>query len=121
MGEDMQFLRFTHAIEQLLSRIRTAGGVFRLIFFEASKEMFSVAFPNSDVVWAFRQAFLVHCRGTGIDHAVFPHWYSDEWRFHVKEWRPTFFLLASEVVEEKKDANEEDEESEEEESEDDEE
>mmetsp|Transcript_59948 Transcript_59948/g.97036 ORF Transcript_59948/g.97036 Transcript_59948/m.97036 type:complete len:1938 (-) Transcript_59948:58-5871(-) len=106
--EDIQFLRFTYALEQLLTSIRSCGGVFRLIFFEGTKCLFNAAFGES--VWAFRQAFLAHCQTSGIDHAVFQHWYSSEWKEHVATWRPSFFLVANNPIE-----LEEDEEAEEEE------
>mmetsp|Transcript_33055 Transcript_33055/g.51346 ORF Transcript_33055/g.51346 Transcript_33055/m.51346 type:complete len:2017 (-) Transcript_33055:221-6271(-) len=95
--EDAQFLRLTHAIEFLLHGIKSCGGSFRLVFFDSFKKVFSACF--SDSVWAFRQALLCHCRTNGIDHAVFSHWYSAEWKAHVTEWRPSFFLVANDILE----------------------
>ncbi|CAE7192690.1 ZIFL2 [Symbiodinium natans] len=92
VNEDGQFLRMTFMVEQLLSSIKSCGGVYRIIFFDAFKHVFSMQFEDS--LWAFREAFLSHCRNNGIDHAVFSHWYSPEWKEHVSTWRPSFFLLA---------------------------
>eukprot|EP00928_Gymnodinium_smaydae_P014150 TRINITY_DN15141_c0_g2_i3.p1 TRINITY_DN15141_c0_g2~~TRINITY_DN15141_c0_g2_i3.p1 ORF type:complete len:1998 (-),score=638.27 TRINITY_DN15141_c0_g2_i3:221-6076(-) len=109
--EETQFLCLTHAIEQLLHSLSTSGGVFRLIFFDCMSKLFSVAFGES--VWAFRQAFLVHCRQAGIDHRVFSSWYAPEWREHCAQWRPSFFLLADDVVELEEEEEDEDEDEEE--------
>jgi len=95
--EDAQFLRLTYAVEQLLSSIKGCGGVFRLIFFDCAKKLFAQAFPDS--VWAFRQAFLAHCKETGVDHSEFPHWYGSEFKQQVQEWRPSLFLVASDFIE----------------------
>lgn len=94
---DVQFLRLMYAIEQLLSRVKASGGVYRLIFFDVSKRLFDAAFSKS--VWAFRQAFLLHVKNIGADHAVFSDWYSPQWKSHVREWRPSFFLLGNNTVE----------------------
>eukprot|EP00929_Paragymnodinium_shiwhaense_P082526 TRINITY_DN4351_c0_g1_i1.p1 TRINITY_DN4351_c0_g1~~TRINITY_DN4351_c0_g1_i1.p1 ORF type:complete len:1954 (-),score=750.05 TRINITY_DN4351_c0_g1_i1:133-5994(-) len=95
--EDTQFLHLVYAIEQTLNGIKESGGVFRLIFFDAFKKVFAAAF--GEAVWAFREAFLLHCRTTGVDLSVFPHWYSPEWKEHVLQWRPSFFLLTNTLVE----------------------
>lgn len=94
--EEGQFLRMTFLVEQLLASMQSCGGVFRLIFFDAFKSVFEAAFDNS--LWAFREAFLNHCRANRIDHAVFPHWYSQEWKDHITTWRPSFFLLADDSL-----------------------
>jgi len=104
--EDTQFLRLTYAVEQLLSSIQNCGGVFRLIFFDCAKKLFAQAFPDS--VWAFRQAFLAHCKETGVDHSEFPHWYGSAFKEHVQEWRPSLFLVAHDFIE-LEDPDEEDE------------
>ncbi|CAJ1327590.1 unnamed protein product [Effrenium voratum] len=94
--EEGQFLRMTFLVEQLLASLQSCGGVFRLIFFDAFKDVFDVTFESS--LWAFREAFLNHCRANGMDHAVFRHWYSQEWKDHVTTWRPSFFLLANDQL-----------------------
>lgn len=111
--EDTQFLRLTYTIEQLLNSIRACEGVFRLIFFDDSKVVFGAAF--GEAVWAFRQAFLLHCQTAGIDHFVLPSWYSPQWKEHVAQWRPSFFLVSNAPVE-IEDEEEDDEEDEEQES-----
>ncbi|CAE7240126.1 unnamed protein product [Symbiodinium necroappetens] len=105
VNEDGQFLRMTFMVEQLLSSIKSCGGVYRIIFFDAFKHVFSMQFEDS--LWAFREAFLSHCRSHGIDHEVFPHWYSPEWKEHVSTWRPSLFLLADDglAVEEDEEAS----------------
>mmetsp|Transcript_45205 Transcript_45205/g.105396 ORF Transcript_45205/g.105396 Transcript_45205/m.105396 type:complete len:1912 (+) Transcript_45205:101-5836(+) len=108
VNEDSQFLRMTFMVEQLLASIQSCGGVFRLIFFDAMKHVFSLRFEDS--LWAFREAFLRHCQTIDIDHAVFPHWYSQEWRDHVATWRPSFFLLADDALAVEDDDEDEDEE-----------
>lgn len=108
--EEGQFLRMTFLVEQLLSSMQSCGGVFRLIFFDAFKPVFEASFESS--LWAFREAFLNHCRANGLDYAVFPHWYSPEWKEHIMTWRPSFFLLADDSLAslgEKDDDEEEDE------------
>jgi len=94
---DPQFLRLIYLMEQTFRNIRDSGGVFRLVFFDGMKKLFSAAFGES--VWAFREGFLLHCRTTGMDHIVFPDWYCAEYKEHVQEWSPAFFLLANDAVE----------------------
>eukprot|EP00448_Togula_jolla_P039380 CAMPEP_0170629882 /NCGR_PEP_ID=MMETSP0224-20130122/33622_1 /TAXON_ID=285029 /ORGANISM="Togula jolla, Strain CCCM 725" /LENGTH=193 /DNA_ID=CAMNT_0010957739 /DNA_START=55 /DNA_END=633 /DNA_ORIENTATION=- len=84
---ELQFLRLTQAIEVLLKNLRSSGGLFRLVFFDCMKPLFGAAFGEAS--WAFRQAFLLHCRVEKIDHVVFPHWYCTEWKEHVQQWRPS--------------------------------
>lgn len=67
--EEGQFLRMTFLFEQLLASLQSCGGVFRLIFFDAFKPVFEASFESS--LWAFREAFLNHCRANRVDHAVF--------------------------------------------------
>jgi len=110
VNEDGQFLRMTFMVEQLLSSIKSCGGVYRIIFFDAFKHVFSMQFEDS--LWAFREAFLSHCRSHGIDHEVFPHWYSPEWKEHVSTWRPSLFLLADDGLAVEEDEEEDEEEAE---------
>lgn len=94
--EEGQFLRMTFLFEQLLASLQSCGGVFRLIFFDAFKPVFEASFESS--LWAFREAFLNHCRANRVDHAVFSHWYAPEWKEHIMTWRPSFFLLADDSL-----------------------
>mmetsp|Transcript_92223 Transcript_92223/g.176876 ORF Transcript_92223/g.176876 Transcript_92223/m.176876 type:complete len:1979 (-) Transcript_92223:351-6287(-) len=108
--KDCQFLRLIFAIEQQLHAFKASDGIFRLVFFNGLKKLLTSGFGES--VWAFRQAFLMHCRTMGIDYAVFPHWYSDEYKAHVVQWRPSFTMVAHHTVniEDEDDDDEDDEE-----------
>ena len=57
-AEDVQFLHAIFAMEQVLSDIKCAGGVFRLVFFNSLRTFYQ-NYPGT--VWTLREVFLVHC------------------------------------------------------------
>jgi hypothetical protein len=86
---DCQFLHAMYAMEQVLNDIKMAGGVFRLVFFNALRTFYT---NYSDSIWALREVFLIHCQQSGLDHVVFDHWELPEWKDYLITWRPSFLL-----------------------------
>ena len=57
-------LNFRHAARrEVLSDIKLAGGVFRLVFFNALRTFYS---NYSDSIWVLREVFLIHCQQSGL-------------------------------------------------------
>ncbi|CAD7960043.1 unnamed protein product [Amoebophrya sp. A120] len=97
-----QTLPAIHALEKVLGHIRDAGGrTMRLIFFDCYEQIFHklAGSGSAESFWLLRQAFFLHCMNhSKLDVARFKSWYDQDFITHVKEWRPSFFLLSDEFL-----------------------
>ena len=91
--EHQQTLSAIEQIERKLNAIKECGGNFRIVFFECFKWMFldKIVEPS---FWILRQCFVMHCARHGIDYVIFNHWYGQDYKKYLREWRPSFMLLA---------------------------
>lgn len=93
---DFQILSVFYLVEKHLNDLRSAGGLFRVVFFDSLENFMCQFGPQA---WLLRQALITQLRNIDMDVEVFPCFASDAFRSHIISWQPSFVLVSDEPCE----------------------